>query len=132
VNRIKNLCVPIRSKASFGRADLLLASQVSLVDGVCMNCNYTFQFRIHTIILPIQFPEKKKYIYIYIYHNISISIKMDVCVCVFEHNSGTPGAISTKLGTYMPVCMRKNLMYVLYIFHREDDVGAGNLDDSHY
>jgi hypothetical protein len=25
----------------------------------------------------------------------------------------------------------KNLMYILYIFHREDGVGAGNLDDSH-
>jgi hypothetical protein len=35
---------------------------------------------------------------------LSISIKMDVCVCVcvcmFGHNSGTPGAISTKLGTH--------------------------------
>jgi hypothetical protein len=42
---------------------------------------------------------------------------MDVCVCVcmFGHNSGTPGAISTKLGTHMAICMCKNLMYVLYI-----------------
>jgi hypothetical protein len=35
-----------------------------------------------------------------------ISIKMDVCVCVcicmFEHNSGMPGVISTKLGTQFP------------------------------
>jgi hypothetical protein len=45
---------------------------------------------------------------------------MDVCVCVyvcmFEHKSGTPGAISTKLGTHIDVCMCKNLMYVLYIY----------------
>jgi hypothetical protein len=34
---------------------------------------------------------------------------------MFEHNSGTPGAISTKLGTHMAVCMYKNLMYILYI-----------------
>jgi hypothetical protein len=50
-----------------------------------------------------------------------------VCVCVSRHNSGTPGAISTKLGTHIAICMCKNLMYVLYIFRRE----AGNLDDSH-
>jgi hypothetical protein len=39
-----------------------------------------------------------------------------VCVCVFGHNSGTSGAISTKLGTHMALCTRmcKNLMYVLY------------------
>jgi hypothetical protein len=34
---------------------------------------------------------------------------------MFRHNSGTPGAISTKLGTHIAICMRKNLMYVLYI-----------------
>jgi hypothetical protein len=34
-----------------------------------------------------------------------------VCVCMFEHNSGTPGAISTKLGTHVAICMCKNLMY---------------------
>jgi hypothetical protein len=39
-----------------------------------------------------------------------------VCVCVFEHNSGTPGAISTKLGTHIAICMCKNLMYVLCIY----------------
>jgi hypothetical protein len=59
---------------------------------------------------------------------LSISIKMDVCMCVcmFGHNSGTPGAISTKLGTHIAilVCMCKNLMYVLYIFLREDGVGG--------
>jgi hypothetical protein len=38
-----------------------------------------------------------------------------VYVCMFEHNSGTPGAISTKLGTHIAICMCKNLMYVLYI-----------------
>jgi hypothetical protein len=32
---------------------------------------------------------------------------------MFEHNSGTPGAISTKLGTDMAVCMYKNLIYIL-------------------
>jgi hypothetical protein len=41
---------------------------------------------------------------------------MCVCVCVFEHNSGTPGAISTKLGTHIAICMCKNLIYVLYIY----------------
>jgi hypothetical protein len=38
-----------------------------------------------------------------------------MCVCMSGHNSGTPGAISTKLGTHIAICMRKNLMYVLYI-----------------
>jgi hypothetical protein len=39
-----------------------------------------------------------------------------VCVCVSEHNSGTPGAISTKLGTHIAVCMCKNLTYAVYIY----------------
>jgi hypothetical protein len=39
-----------------------------------------------------------------------------VCVCMFELNSGTPGAISTKLGTHIAICMCRNLMYVLYIY----------------
>jgi hypothetical protein len=47
-----------------------------------------------------------------------------VCVCMFEHNSATPGAISTKLGTHIDICMCKNLMYILYIFRREDGVGG--------
>jgi hypothetical protein len=47
-----------------------------------------------------------------------------VCVCMFGHNSGTPGAIPTKLGTHTALCMRKNLMYILYIFRREDGVGG--------
>jgi hypothetical protein len=46
------------------------------------------------------------------------------CVCVSGHNSGTPGAISTKLGTHIATCRCKNLMYVLYIFRREDGVGG--------
>jgi hypothetical protein len=50
---------------------------------------------------------------------------------MFKHNSGTPGAISTKLGTDMAVCMYKNLMYILYllsiIFSREDGVGGLHL-----
>jgi hypothetical protein len=41
-------------------------------------------------------------------------------VCESGHNSGTPGAISTKLGTHIAICMCKNLMDVLYIFRRED------------
>jgi hypothetical protein len=32
------------------------------------------------------------------------------------YNSGTPGAISTELGTHIAICMCKNLMYVLYIY----------------
>jgi hypothetical protein len=36
-------------------------------------------------------------------------------VCMSGHNSGTPGAISTKLGTHIAICMCKNLMYVLCI-----------------
>jgi pyrrolidone-carboxylate peptidase len=39
-----------------------------------------------------------------------------VCECMFGHNSGTPGAISTKLGTRIAICMCNNLMYVLYIY----------------
>jgi hypothetical protein len=41
---------------------------------------------------------------------------MCVCVFMFEHNSGKPGAISTKLGTHIAICMCKNLMCVLYIY----------------
>jgi chromate transport protein ChrA len=43
---------------------------------------------------------------------------MYVCefVCMFGHNSATPGAISTKLGTHMALCMYKNLMYTFYIY----------------
>jgi hypothetical protein len=35
------------------------------------------------------------------------------------HNSGTPEAISTKLGTHIAI-----FMYVLYIFRREDGLGG--------
>jgi hypothetical protein len=51
---------------------------------------------------------------------------MDVCVyvCMSGHNFGTPGAILTKLGTHIAICMCKNLMYVLYIFRWEDAVGG--------
>jgi hypothetical protein len=58
------------------------------------------------------------YIYIYLY------IYICVCVCMSGHNSGTPGTISAKLGTHIAICMCKNLMYVLYIFRREDGVGG--------
>jgi hypothetical protein len=53
-------------------------------------------------------------------------IKIDVCVyvCMSGHKSGTPEAISTKLGTHIAICMCKNLMYVLYIFRMEDGVGG--------
>jgi hypothetical protein len=46
------------------------------------------------------------------------SVYSGICVCVsmFEHNSGTPGAISTKLGTHIAICMCKNLIYVKYIY----------------
>jgi hypothetical protein len=51
-----------------------------------------------------------------------------MCVYIYiyisGHNSGTPGAISTKLGTHIAIYMCKNLMYVLYIFRREDGVGG--------
>jgi hypothetical protein len=50
-----------------------------------------------------------------------------VCVCMSGHNSGTPGEISTKLGTHIAICMCKNLMYVAGTMVWE----AGNLDDSH-
>jgi hypothetical protein len=53
---------------------------------------------------------------------------MCVCVCVFEHNnSGTPGAISTKLDTHIAICMCKYLIYVLYTYLSPKQ---GNLDDS--
>jgi hypothetical protein len=58
-----------------------------------------------------------------------------VCVCIFEHNSGTPGAISIKLGTHIAICMCKNLKYVIlyiyiYIFISKASISQGNLDDS--
>jgi hypothetical protein len=40
-----------------------------------------------------------------------------MCMCMFEHNSGTPGAILTKLGTGMAVCMYKNLIYIFYYIY---------------
>jgi hypothetical protein len=33
---------------------------------------------------------------------------------MFGHNSGTPGAISTKVGIHVTVCMYKNRMYILF------------------
>jgi hypothetical protein len=49
-------------------------------------------------------------LYIYIYKNGCVR----TCVCA--HNSGMPGAISTKLGTHIAICMCKNLMYILFIY----------------
>jgi hypothetical protein len=44
---------------------------------------------------------------------------MDVCVivCMFQHNSGTPGAISTKLGTHMTLSLYicTYILYIVYI-----------------
>jgi hypothetical protein len=57
--------------------------------------------------------------YIYTYKN--------GCLYISGHNSGTPGAISTKLGTHIAIRMCKNLMYVLYVFCREDGVGGREL-----
>jgi hypothetical protein len=70
-------------------------------------------------------PSKKLHyrsLQIYIYKNGCVCVCM--YVCMFKHNSGTPGAISTKLGTHMPVCMYTNLMYILCILRREDGVGG--------
>jgi hypothetical protein len=55
-----------------------------------------------------------------------VCVRACMCACVraFEHNSGTPVAISTKLGTHIAVCMCNNLIYVLYIFRRDDGVGG--------
>jgi hypothetical protein len=59
-------------------------------------------------------------------------VRACVCACVFEHNSGKTGAISTKLGTHIAICMCKNLMYILYIYSAGRMMWeAGNLDDSH-
>jgi hypothetical protein len=55
---------------------------------------------------------------------------MDMCVCMFGHSSGTPGAISTKLGTHIAICMCKNLMYDIYSAGRMV-WKPGNLNDSH-
>jgi hypothetical protein len=49
---------------------------------------------------------------------------MYICVCMFQHNSGTPGAISTKLGTHMTIYIYIFNMYVLYIYIRTIDIGT--------
>jgi hypothetical protein len=44
---------------------------------------------------------------------------MCVCVvCMFHHNSGTPGAISTKLGTHIAIYIHITYIYinVIYIY----------------
>jgi hypothetical protein len=46
---------------------------------------------------------------------MDVCVCVCVCVCMSEHNSGTPGAISTKLGTHCYIYMCKNLMYITYI-----------------
>jgi hypothetical protein len=51
-------------------------------------------------------------------------------VCMFEHNSGTLGAISTKLGTHIAISMCKKLMYYIHSAGRMV-WEAGNLDDLH-
>jgi hypothetical protein len=50
----------------------------------------------------------------------SIYIETDVCVyvCMFQHNSGMPRAISTKLGTHMTTYIYKNIiLYIIYIIY---------------
>jgi hypothetical protein len=37
-------------------------------------------------------------------------------VCMFQHKSGTPGAISTKLGTHMTIYIFKNIINYIYIY----------------
>jgi hypothetical protein len=42
-----------------------------------------------------------------------------VCVCMLEHNSGTPGEISTEFGAHIAICVCKNLIYIyilIYLF----------------
>lgn len=34
-----------------------------------------------------------------------------MCVCMFQHNSGTPGAISAKLGTHMTHNLGTKIVY---------------------
>jgi hypothetical protein len=60
------------------------------------------------------------YIYIHVYKDVCVCVC--VCVCLFQHNSGTPEAISTKFGTHMTICMYINVMYILihlYIYKIE-------------
>jgi hypothetical protein len=66
-------------------------------------------------------------IYIYIYicnlciYTLYINIKIDVCVFVgmyVQHNSGTPGALSTKLGTHLTIYIYKNIiLYIIYVIY---------------
>jgi hypothetical protein len=59
---------------------------------------------------------------------VSIPIKMDVCVCMCVY----PGITLERLERFRPnlvhtllyIYMCKNLMYVSYIFRREDGVGG--------
>jgi hypothetical protein len=37
-------------------------------------------------------------------------------VCMFQHNFGTPGSISTKLGTHMTICIYKNYIYIISMY----------------
>jgi hypothetical protein len=38
-----------------------------------------------------------------------------VCVCVSGHNSGTPGAISTKLGTHLTISISIKMDVCVYV-----------------
>jgi hypothetical protein len=55
---------------------------------------------------------------------VRVRVCVRACVRVFKHKSRTPGAFTTKLGTHIAICMCKNLMYILYIFLKEDGVGG--------
>jgi hypothetical protein len=57
-------------------------------------------------------------------------VYMCVCVCVSGHDSGTPGAISTKLGAHITICVRILCMFYIYSARRML-WEAGNLDDLH-
>jgi hypothetical protein len=43
---------------------------------------------------------------------------MYVClyVCMFQRNSGTPGAIPTKLSAHVTICIYNNLIYIISIY----------------
>jgi hypothetical protein len=75
-----------------------------------INCSAYYKIAnfIHSVTRFLGFDHLTKSIYIYKNGCVCVC----VCVCMFEHNSGTPGAISTKLGTHIVICMCMNLMYI--------------------
>jgi hypothetical protein len=62
---------------------------------------------------------------------VCVCVCVRACVCMSGHNSGTPGAISTKLGTHIAICSVR-ILCMFYIYSAGRMVWeAGNLDDSH-